>query len=139
MWNKIVSVLSLTATLLLSACSSETKFAYKTFDMDTYRTLGRDFEFPADKPFDWVCRLGKNPGERVTVIIQAKELVWVDVTKESQNFNKSDPFVHGHIEGLDPGEYRIVLVGGNSAKAAAEFEFRLFDSAYPEKDDNEDD
>lgn len=138
MWNKTLPALSVIILLVLSACSKHAVFAYKTFDMDTYRNMGESFEFSSDKPFDWVCTLTSNPGKRVTVIIQKKELVWVDVMKEAQDIKKKDLFVHGRIEGLDPGDYRIVLVGDNNTdKAAAEYEFRLYNGEYPEKSDDE--
>jgi hypothetical protein len=134
MWIKILPALSVVALLFIGSCSKEQPFAYKTFDMDSYRNMGEHFEFPADKAFDWVCKLSGNPGSRITVIVQKKELVWVDITKEAQNFNKKSPFVHGRIEGLEPGEYKIILISGS--KASAEYEFRLFNGEYPEREDD---
>jgi hypothetical protein len=133
MWIKHIASALIFITALSTACGSKGNFAYKKFDMDSYRTMGESFEFPTDEPFDWAYQFPTPPGKKkMGIIILKKELVWVEIKKDTQNTEKGSPFVHGHIEGFEPGEYKIAVVNGNTL--VAEKYFTLFDPALPEKD-----
>lgn len=109
------------------------QFAWKTTDMDAYRQMTDDMEFASDKPVDWVFAFDRVSGIRyIYVVLQKKELVWVDIKKETIETEKTSPFVHGRIENLEPGEYQIVLA--EKTKRIADKRFVVFD---PEDDDSE--
>ena len=109
--KKTVAVFLLFVCASLCACGKLSgQFAWKTADMDSYRKMPDDMEFSADKPVDWVFAFDRVRGVRyIYVVLQKKELVWVDIKKETIETDKTSPFVHGRIENLESGEYQIVL------------------------------
>ena len=116
--------------LSLSCGNLTGQFAWKTADMDAYRQMSDDMEFASDKPVDWVFAFDGVRGIRyIYMVLQKKELVWVDIKKETIETDKTSPFVHGRIENLEPGEYQIVLA--EKTKRIADTRFVVYD---PEED-----
>lgn len=121
------------AVILLCMCAAifscgklSGQFAWKTADMDAYRQMSDDMEFASDKPVDWVFAFDSVRGIRyIHVVLQKKELVWVDIKKETIEVEKTSPFVHGSIGKLEPGEYQIVLA--EKEKRIADKRFVVYD------------
>ena len=129
--KKTAAVLLLCAFAALFSCGKLTgQFAWKTAEMDAYRQMPDDMEFSSDKPVDWVFAFDRVSGVRyIYVVLQKKELVWVDIKKETIETDKTSPFVHGRVENLEPGEYQIVLA--EKDKRIADKRFVVYD---PEDD-----
>jgi hypothetical protein len=134
MWIKSIAAAATLIAVLCTACGSKGSFAYKKFDMDSYRTMSESFEFSTDEAFDWVYQFSTPPGKKkIGIVILKKELVWVEIKKDMQNTERESPYVYGHIEGFEPGEYRIAIVNGSTL--IAEKFFTLYDPQLPEKDE----
>jgi len=101
----------LIVSISLLSCGKLTgQFAFRTDETDAYRKMPDDMEIAEDKPVDWVFAVDSVRGvHHVYVIVQKKELVWAEVKKENVEVEKLSPWVHGRIENLEPGEYKIVL------------------------------
>jgi hypothetical protein len=102
-------------------------FAYKTLEMDSYRTMYDNMEFAADSPVDWVFKFSSSGKKRIGVILVKHELVWAEVRKDTQEIEKEKPQVWGKIEGLSPGEYKIMITYNNDL--VAEKPFIIYDPA----------
>ena len=128
---KKTAALFLLCACALCACGKlKGQFAWKTAEMDAYRQMTDDMEFASDKPVDWVFAFDRVSGVRyIYVVLQKKELVWVDIKKETIETDKTSPFVHGRIGNLEPGEYQIVL---------AEKEHRIADKRFVVYDPEDD-
>lgn len=121
--------------LLLVSCGDKGEFAFKSFGMDTYRTMKSGMEFPSDARTDWLYKFPAIRGKRhYGVIMLKKELVWAEIAKEVQEAETERPCLYGTIQGLEPGEYKIMITQNN--KLVDENEFVVFDPRLPEKDDD---
>jgi hypothetical protein len=121
---------------LVSCGKLSGQFAYKTEVMDAYRQMPDDMEFASDKPVGWVFAFDSIRGvHHIHVVLQKKELVWVDIKKETLEADKLGPYVHGKIENLDPGDYKVVLA--EKGKLIAEKQFVVYgpDDAGMENDE----
>ena len=128
-------MLCVLCALSASACGRMTgQFAYKMPDADCYRQMDDGMEFSSGVPVDWVFSFDRVSGRKnISVIVQKKEIVWADVTKDSRTAEKGSPYVHGTVSGLEPGEYRIVLSSGDTLIAEKPF------SVYDPSDTGDDD
>jgi hypothetical protein len=105
----LVLLLSMTA-LALSCGGVKGEFGFKRFGDDTYHRLDGAPEFASDEEIAWVFKLAKKYSERdIGVLIQKKELVWVEVSSRNQHITETDKAVYGTIKDLQPGEYKLVL------------------------------
>ena len=110
-------------------------FGYKTKAMDGYRRFDDMREFDASEKVEWVYSFPvMKKMFRTGMILQKKETVWVDVKKSAQVIAGTSPFFYGNFEGMEEGEYRIVITNMNSEETEIydEVVFRLinYESEY---------
>ena len=85
-------------------------FGFKKFGDETYHRIDGTPEFASDEAIDWVFRLSRKYGERdIGIVLQKKELVWVEISTRSQRITTADRALYGTIKDLQPGEYKLVL------------------------------
>jgi hypothetical protein len=121
---------------LLVSCGGKGEFAFKSFEMDTYRTMKSGMEFPSDSKTDWLYKIPSVSGKkRYGIIMLKKELVWAEIAKEVQEAEKEKPYLWGSIHGLDPGLYKIMITKDN--KLVDENEFVVFDPRTEGDDDDD--
>jgi hypothetical protein len=102
-------LLAMTA-LALSCLGVKGDFGFKRFGDDTYHRIAGTPEFPSDESIDWVFKLSKKYSDRdIGIVIQKKELVWVEISTKSQHITEASEALYGTIRDLQPGEYRLVL------------------------------
>ncbi len=63
--------------------------------------------------------------KNIGVVLLKKELVWVDIRKDSVKLNKDSKVVYGNISNLTKGNYKIVIV--NEDVIADEMEFEIYE------------
>lgn len=119
---------SLALCLALFACAKQPgSFGFKHYLEDSYRTASRMPEFPADAKYQWSYVFNQPaPQYKVGVILQKKELVWVEVNSRALVPDPSQPVIYGDIEGLEPGEYEIVLTEVGKSKLIDHCFFRVY-------------
>jgi hypothetical protein len=102
-------LLAITA-LALSCLGVKGDFGFKRFGDDTYRRIEGTPEFSSDETVDWVFKLSKKYSDReIGIVLQKKELVWVEISTRSQRITEASEALYGTIRDLQPGEYRLVL------------------------------
>lgn len=111
--------------------NSKGTFAYRTYQHETYVKMHDGMEIAAGDSFDWVYRNKGIGGNRVIgIILQEKQVVWVDIDINRQEINKDIPNVYGTVDELTPGEYKIVLVSGK--KLLDQISFRVYQTLSDE-------
>ena len=131
-----VSVAIISTFFLLVSCGDKGEFAFKSFEMDSYRTMKSRMEFPSDSKTDWLYKIPSVSGKkRYGIIMLKKELVWAEIAKEVQEAEKEKPYLWGSIHGLDPGLYKIMITKDN--KLVDENEFVVFDPRTEDEDDDD--
>ncbi len=121
----------LVALLMFSCVNVKGVFAYKTYQHETYVRMQNDMEIPSGEPFDWVYRTKGFSGEKmVGIVLQEKQVVWVDLAISRQKIDKITPNVYGTVDVLSPGEYKIVLV--SKKKLIDEIRFRVYQPSSDE-------
>jgi hypothetical protein len=134
--RKIVfTIAAFVFTLCIVSCGDKGEFAYKSFEMDSYRTMKKGMEFPSDSKTDWLYKIATVSGKkRYGVIMLKKELVWTEISKGVQVAEIEKPNLYGVIQRLEPGEYKIMITRDN--KLVDENEFTVYDPRIPERDDD---
>ncbi len=99
--------------LLLFSCGKHHgEFAFKNPEDKGYKIHQSRLEFDSSKEIGWIYRFKRFPGDRVNlgVVILKKELGWIDIVTTSDYIDKSKNIVYGTLKGLEPGDYKIVIV-----------------------------
>ncbi len=86
------------------------EFGFKRPHEDRYRKIEGTPEFITGETIEWAYSFSAVKGEHVVgVTLMKKELVWVDIAVKSHTINESKRVIHGALENLDEGHYRIIL------------------------------
>jgi hypothetical protein len=111
MKTRLVPFTLLLALVALSfSCGVKGEFGFRKFGDDTYHRIEATPEFASDDAVDWVFKLDKKYKDKdIGVVLQKKELVWVEVYTRSQHISLADSAIYGTIKDLQPGEYQLVL------------------------------
>lgn len=98
--------------LLFVSCGRlEGEFALRRFSDDVFRKAGGSFECRVTEEVQWAYVLKKADRRRdIGVVIQKKEIGWVEVKTRTDYIGLEKRAVHGLINGYGPGEYQIVIL-----------------------------
>jgi len=111
--------------IFVSCLGMKGTFAYRTYQHETYVKMSDGMEIPEGETFDWVYRTDSFWGDgTVGIVLQEKQIVWVDIAINRQKVDKLTPHVYGSVGLLTPGEYKIVLV--DKKKLIDEISFTVY-------------
>jgi hypothetical protein len=106
-----LTLIVLALVLMVSCGRSKGEFAFKTFYDDGYRKTTEELEFDANKEIKWVYAFNDaSEGQRVGVIYQKKEIVWVEIDTEVYTLTLENKHIFGTIKDFPEGLYKIVLI-----------------------------
>jgi hypothetical protein len=126
--------LALCISIFIPGCFGlDGQFAYKTLEMDSYRSMTDDMEFPSDGYFDWTFAFSSIGRKKIGIVIVKHELIWIEQKKDIQMTEKKRPYVWGRIEHFEPGEYKIMITYNNTL--VAEKPFIIYDPAIGKDDE----
>lgn len=113
-FRKFFSLFLLLFLIVSGGCSkSPGNFAYKTFEMDSYRRMKPMMEFAEGEHVDWVYVFSSASQKPVGVIVMQKMAVWVDIDTKRIVPELGNPNIYGTLVERGEGEYRIVIVRDN--------------------------
>ena len=100
----------LSVTVMFSCGGSQGQFAFRYPPDEKYRLISRSIELSDRDKVEWVYTFKQIPAAGTAgIVILKKELVPVEVSSRSENVTPDSPLIYGKLEGLQPGEYRIVI------------------------------
>lgn len=107
-----VTVTLLLLSLLANACGKlEGEFALRRYSDDVYRKISGPFECAADEEVQWSYVFSKVAKRSdIAVIVQKKEIGWVESRSNLDYVDLEKKVVHGTIKNFEPGEYQIVIL-----------------------------
>jgi hypothetical protein len=86
------------------------EFAFKNLFEDQYKKMDDPLEFEKTDKFNWVYIFKDVRNvQNITITLLKKEIVWVDISNETEQISASNSIIYGKIENLSVGDYRIVL------------------------------
>lgn len=113
---------------VLSCKNPEGRFAFKFPQDDAYRMSAIPPEISTGGKLHWVCSFGGSVSrEDVSVIVEKKEMMWIEVAGRKDYIASDKPSVFGIISGYDAGVYRIVITENSTGKQLAAGEFFVYD------------
>lgn len=131
--SKTIPVLLLTAVFLFSCGGSKGDFAFKHSFDEAYRKAQGVPEFKSLDEIHWVYSFKGSAGrQNISVIIQKKEITWVETAAYSDYVGEEKTIIQGTIHNYPPGNYRISLINSIRNEPIDEVEFIVYS-------DNEDD
>lgn len=136
MKNKINSAVKyfilLYIIIILTGCGRlEGEFAFKTFMEDSYKRIDKPLEFNKEETVDWAF-VFNNAGDKydIAVVLMKKELIWVDINTRIQEISPESNIVYGKIQGLEQGNYKIVIANNGTVIGEREFQIYSDDEDY---------
>ncbi len=116
------------SALVLPGCGKlKGQFGFRTMIDDRYQKVAGVPEFKKSDRVDWVYVFNAVKGPHVIgVFVMKKELVWVEMVKDTRQVRPGNNILYGTIENYDEGRYKILLTENNSP--VDEKEFIVYDS-----------
>ncbi len=116
------------SALILPGCGKlKGQFGFRTMIDDRYQKVTGVPEFKKSDRVDWVYVFNAVKGPRtIGVFVMKKELVWVEMIKDTRQIRPGNNILYGTIENYDEGRYKILLTENNSQ--IDEKEFIVYDS-----------
>ncbi len=103
------------------------QFGFRTMADDRYQKITGVPEFKKSDRVDWVYVFNSVKGPHsIGVFVMKKELVWVEMIKDTRQIRPGRAILYGTIENYDEGRYKILLTEKNSL--IDEKEFIVYDS-----------
>ncbi len=130
---KMIFVFALALMLVLPGCRRLSgDFGFKTFMDDTYRKVPGIPEIKKSETVDWVFVFNDLTSKQtINVFIMKKELIWVEVWRDTVKINKTKSIIYGKIENMDEGNYKLVISKDKSIISEKDF------IIYSDEDDSE--
>ncbi len=100
---------SIVVVLVLSCMGPKGVFAVKFPGEDVYRRVDTPLEVPHDREVSWIYSFDRGTDTRIGVIIQKKEIVWVEIMSRMVRIEPGNQVIYGSIKDLEPGTYQILL------------------------------
>jgi len=112
MKKKIFIAAILFLVLFAEACVRlEGGFAIRRYNEETYRKRVTPFECAVAEEVQWAFLFDKVTRRHdIAVIIQKKEIGWVESRSWSDYISREKSAVHGTIKDFEPGEYQIMIL-----------------------------
>lgn len=106
------SLFLLVFLLLISCGRLKGEFAFQNPEDKGYKINKSRYEFDSSKEVNWVYKFDSVPGSKINlgVIILKKEIGWIDILTTSDYIDEIKNIVYGTLKGLEPGDYKIVIV-----------------------------
>ncbi len=125
------SALLLLSLLLIVSCGKlKGEFAFQTPEDKSYKINQSRFEFDSAKEIKWIYKFHSIPRSKIKigVIILKKEFGWIDILTTTDYIDPAKSIVYGTLKGLEPGDYKIVLVevANGESKAIDEIEVYIY-------------
>ncbi len=117
------------SALLLSCSRPSGEFAFQLPEDYGYKKPADLLEFNSSDEVNWIYSFSSISGRlKLGVILLKKELVWVDILSYSDYADSEKSTLYGKIQGLDPGDYRLVIteIVEDEQKVLDEIEFYIF-------------
>ena len=128
--KRIILILFLAFSAVMLSCSRPSgEFAFKLPEDKGYRKPAALSEFNSSDEVNWIYSFSSISGRlKLGVILLRKELVWVDVLSYSDYTDSEKTTLYGKIQGLEPGDYRLVIteIVEDEQKVLDEIEFYIF-------------
>jgi hypothetical protein len=128
--KKIISTLFFVFFAVLLSCGRPSgEFAFKLPEDKGYKKPAVLPEFNSSDEVNWIYSFSSIRGHlKAGVILLKKELVWVDVLSYSDYADSEKTILYGKIQGLDPGDYRLMIteILEDEQKVLDEIEFYIF-------------
>jgi hypothetical protein len=133
MWKNTFVGIMLPVFLFLSCSKITGDFAFKQNKEDKYRKTAEAPEFNIRENIDWVYVLNKpQPQKKFGVYVMKKELVWIDISRNTVTMEGENTIIYGKINNLEEGAYKILI--SYSSEVIGEQYF----SIYKDDDDTDD-
>ncbi len=107
-----VFIIILPALILFGSCGKlKGEFALRRFSDDVFRKTTGSFECDVREEVQWTYVFPEVTARRnIGIVIQKKEIGWIEYTSRSDYIDLEKKAVHGSIKGYQPGEYQIVIL-----------------------------
>lgn len=103
------------------------QFGFKRMVDEGYRKVSGVPELKRNETVEWAFAFENiDEPHSIGLFVMKKELVWVEVLKDTRNIVPGRSVVYGTIENYDEGRYRIILT--EKENTIAEQEFVVYDS-----------
>jgi len=128
--NRFFLIVLIPVLFAVSCSKSKGDFAFKRFHDGTFKKISSIPEFSSDEEIKWIYRFRKKTGnQKIGVIIQKKEVVWVDIFTGIESISPTYSIINGIIKELKPGDYKIILsdmTDGTDIELIDEKEFIIY-------------
>lgn len=126
-YSHFMKILIVFCMLTFSCGSFEGNFAYKKFNEDTFKKYRSTAEFHVDERIRWAYIFKEITSKlSVAIIIQKKEISWVDVYTRKDSVSPEKRAVYGEIKDFPEGRYRLLIMSLKKRKILDTSEFVIY-------------